>query len=138
MPNTSALTHAGGVVYRMRSGRLEFLLVTARRRPDVWVYPKGHIESGETPQETAVREVEEEAGVRANVVKRIDDVSLEVRGEQQRIRYFLMSAFEETDHDEGRQVAWLSARAANERLLFPEAQATLRRALDALGEKPSI
>ena len=137
MPKTSALTHAGGVVYRVRSGRPEFLLVTARRRPDVWVYPKGHIEAGETPQETAVREVEEEAGVRANVVKRIDDVSLEIRGEQQRIRYFLMSAFEETDHDEGRQVAWLSARAANERLVFPEAQATLRRALDALGEKPS-
>jgi 8-oxo-dGTP pyrophosphatase MutT (NUDIX family) len=137
MPRTSALTHAGGVVYRLRSGRPEFLLVTARRRPDVWVYPKGHIESGETPQETAVREVEEEAGVRANVVKRIDDVSLDVRGEQQRIRYFLMTAFEETDHDEGRQVAWLSARAAKDRLLFPEARSTLRKAVDALGEQES-
>jgi 8-oxo-dGTP pyrophosphatase MutT (NUDIX family) len=121
------------VVYRLRGGRTEFLLVTARRRPDVWVYPKGHIESGETAQEAAVREVEEESGVRANVVKRIDDVRLEVRGEQQRIRYFLMKAFEETDHHEGRTVAWLSARAARDRLLFDEARTTLRKAIDALG-----
>jgi 8-oxo-dGTP pyrophosphatase MutT (NUDIX family) len=119
-------------VYRVRSGRTEFLLVTSRRRPDVWVYPKGHIEPGETPQETAVREVEEESGVRANVVSRLDDVVLEVRGEAQRIRYFLMSAFEEIDHDEGRQVAWLSARAALERLPFREAQATLRKAVERL------
>lgn len=135
MAKTTALTHAGGVVYRLRSGRPEFLLVTARRRRDVWVYPKGHIESGETARETAVREVEEESGVRATVVKRIEDVHLEVRGEQQRIRYFLMKAFEETDHHEGRRVAWLSARAARDRLLFPEARATLRKAIEALATR---
>ena len=58
-------THAGGLVYRIRRGRLEFLLVTAKRATHLWVYPKGHVEKRETPRETAIREVAEETGIDA-------------------------------------------------------------------------
>ena len=54
------LTHAGGVVYRMTAdGKPEYLLVTASKNREQWVLPKGHIEYGENPRETAVREVRE-------------------------------------------------------------------------------
>jgi diadenosine hexaphosphate hydrolase (ATP-forming) len=38
------------------------------RRGGEWVFPKGHIEAGETPVETAIREVHEEAGLQIEVI----------------------------------------------------------------------
>lgn len=53
---------AGGVIYRINEdGRLQVLLVADHF--DRWTIPKGHIEKGETAQETAIREIGEEAGV---------------------------------------------------------------------------
>lgn len=53
---------AGGVIYRINKyGGLEILLVADHF--DRWTIPKGHIEEGETAQETAIREIGEEAGV---------------------------------------------------------------------------
>lgn len=53
---------AGGVVFRHnQGGELEILLIQdAKNR---WTIPKGHIELGETPQQTAKREISEEAGL---------------------------------------------------------------------------
>src|SRR5690606_18790830 len=51
---------AGGVVFR-RDGELRILLI--RDPYDNWGLPKGHIEAGETAQETAEREVREETGL---------------------------------------------------------------------------
>jgi 8-oxo-dGTP pyrophosphatase MutT (NUDIX family) len=131
-------THAGAIVYRLRSGVPEFLLVTARRRPHEWVYPKGHIESGESAEQTAVREVEEEAGVRGVVVQPLHDVTIEVDGEPQLIRYFLMTTEDEGRPREGRRASWLSATEALERLPFAEARTSLREALDALRRHGTI
>lgn len=53
---------AGGVIYRLsQKGELEILLVADHF--DRWTIPKGHIEEGETAQETAIREIGEEAGL---------------------------------------------------------------------------
>lgn len=53
---------AGGVVYRKKkNGDLQILLIQDAR--DRWTIPKGHIEEGETAQETAIREIGEEAGL---------------------------------------------------------------------------
>jgi len=63
-------TSAGGVVYRIRQladkDKIEFLIVqhSGHHR---WVLPKGWIEPGETKEQTAAREVKEEAGVEADV-----------------------------------------------------------------------
>jgi len=54
---------AGGVVINDVG---DVLLI--RHRNGSWVFPKGHIESGESKVDAAVREVEEEAGVQAVVV----------------------------------------------------------------------
>jgi 8-oxo-dGTP pyrophosphatase MutT (NUDIX family) len=53
---------AGGVVYRVnRHGDLQVLLFQDHR--DRWTVPKGHVEEGETAQETAIREIGEEVGL---------------------------------------------------------------------------
>ena len=54
---------AGGVVFRMDGGRPLFLLI--RDSYDNWGFPKGHLESGEAPEQAAVREVVEETGLAA-------------------------------------------------------------------------
>lgn len=60
-------TSSGGVVYRRIGSEPHFLLI---RDPYAnWGLPKGHIEGGESPEEAALREVEEETGLRAlNVI----------------------------------------------------------------------
>jgi 8-oxo-dGTP pyrophosphatase MutT (NUDIX family) len=65
---------AGGVVVRHMRGRWWAGLVRPRRdddRPQVWALPKGLIDEGERPPETAVREVFEETGVRAVVDRKL-------------------------------------------------------------------
>ncbi len=53
---------AGGVVFRRdEKGGIEILLIQDAK--DRWTIPKGHIEEGETAQDTARREIGEEAGL---------------------------------------------------------------------------
>jgi len=52
---------AGGIVYRHGSDGIEILLIQDIK--DRWTIPKGHIEEGETAQQTARREIGEEAGL---------------------------------------------------------------------------
>jgi 8-oxo-dGTP pyrophosphatase MutT (NUDIX family) len=54
---------SGGVVFRRADLSLEFLLI--RDPYENWGLPKGHIEGGETPEQAALREVEEETGLHA-------------------------------------------------------------------------
>lgn len=54
---------AGGIVFRRnKKGEVEILLIQDAK--DRWTIPKGHIEEGETAQETALREIGEEAGIK--------------------------------------------------------------------------
>lgn len=53
---------AGGIVYRItKRGELQIILFQDAR--DRWTIPKGHVEEGETAQETAIREIGEEVGL---------------------------------------------------------------------------
>jgi 8-oxo-dGTP pyrophosphatase MutT (NUDIX family) len=121
-------THAGGVVYRLRNGAPEFLLVTARRNPREWVLPKGHIEDDETPGDAAAREVEEEAGVLAVPERPLGQMIVRVRGQEQRIDYFLMQRIREGRGEEFRDVCWLPLEDAVKRLTFDDTRDLVRRA----------
>jgi len=61
---------AGGIVFR-REPRLEFLMILDGYGN--WTFPKGLVEEGETPEEAAEREIEEETGIRAAVVGRLGE-----------------------------------------------------------------
>lgn len=82
---------AGGVVLRDGTGGAE-VLVVHRVRYDDWSLPKGKLDPGETAVDGAVREVEEETGVRATVERELPTVVYEVAGEPKRVRWFRMSA----------------------------------------------
>lgn len=129
---TSSLTHAGGVVHRGDGSARQFLLVSSRRNAGHWVLPKGHIDPGETPEKAAVREVEEETGVRAEIEAPLKDVAVDLPHERQRIRYYRMRAVGEGRALEARTVAWLDAERAIERATFAEVKALVRDASDAL------
>jgi 8-oxo-dGTP pyrophosphatase MutT (NUDIX family) len=65
---------AGGVLVRSIRGRTMVAAIRPRGRETVWALPKGKIDAGETPAETAVREVREETGVEGHLVEKLGDV----------------------------------------------------------------
>ncbi len=73
--NTVAFSEysAGGVVYR-RVGDTYQLVAVHRNRHTDWSLPKGHIEKGETQEQTALREVKEETGLDARIVDSLGEV----------------------------------------------------------------
>ena len=64
---------AGGLVLRRMRGRW-FLAAIRPGGKDVWALPQGLVGRGEEPAATALREVEEETGVRAELVEKLGDV----------------------------------------------------------------
>ena len=52
---------AGAILFRDTRGQREYLLL--KSRPGDWEFPKGGVEGNEELQQTAIREVEEEAGI---------------------------------------------------------------------------
>jgi 8-oxo-dGTP pyrophosphatase MutT (NUDIX family) len=66
---------AGGVVVRRLRGRWQVAAIRpGGRPPGVWALPKGVIEPGDSPEETALREVAEETGLRCESVGKLGDV----------------------------------------------------------------
>jgi 8-oxo-dGTP pyrophosphatase MutT (NUDIX family) len=63
---TARVSSAGGVVHRSLDGRQQIVLVH-RRSPPLWALPKGTPDSGETTEETALRETREETGLEVEI-----------------------------------------------------------------------
>ncbi len=66
---------AGGVLVRVVRGRPMLAAIRPQGKPaGVWALPKGNLDEGESPAETAVREVWEETGVHGRLVEKLGDV----------------------------------------------------------------
>jgi len=113
------LTHAGGVVLRMQPGTTLVLLVRARPAPHDWVLPKGHIEADETPEQTARREVAEEAGVDAEPVRYLRSLEFD-SPRRVRTAYFLMRFLRDVPRTEDREVCWRPVAEAAQMVRFGE------------------
>lgn len=125
---------AGGVVQNERD---ELLMIELRGR---WDLPKGHIEAGEEANIAALREVEEETGVVAELVDK--EPLMETwhayntygRWELKRTRWWRMRALcgelKPQDEEGIARVEWCSAESVQERLKM--SYATIRRVIDAL------
>jgi 8-oxo-dGTP pyrophosphatase MutT (NUDIX family) len=66
---------AGGVLVRVVRGRPMLAAIRPQGKPaGMWALPKGNLDEGESPAETAVREVWEETGVHGRLVEKLGDV----------------------------------------------------------------
>jgi 8-oxo-dGTP pyrophosphatase MutT (NUDIX family) len=66
---------AGGVLVRTVRGRAMVAAIRPQGKPaGTWALPKGNLDPGESPAETAVREVLEETGVSGRLVEKLGDV----------------------------------------------------------------
>ena len=123
------MTHAGGIVYRSRGSNFQILLVTAKRNPSAWIFPKGHIEDGETPEEAALREVEEEAGVAGKVVGPVGrPIEFVTSAERVRVQYFLVRMTSEWPETDGRKKRWVAFDDAEDMLAYDNIRALVRKA----------
>jgi len=66
---------AGGVLVRVVRGRPMLAAIRPQGKPaGLWALPKGNLDEGESPVDTAVREVWEETGVHGRLVEKLGDV----------------------------------------------------------------
>ena len=112
---------AGAVVVRLDGPAPLFLLVKARRDPRVWIFPKGHVEDGETTEETALREAEEEAGVLGRVIAPLGALEFESLGRPLHVEYFLVELLGDARWSEGRPFVWGTYDETRVRLEFENA-----------------
>jgi 8-oxo-dGTP pyrophosphatase MutT (NUDIX family) len=131
-PRDDGLTHAGGVVYRSKGTVVEVMLVQASKDRSEWVLPKGHIEPGEAPRVTAVREIREETGHWALIAEWLADSRLDKNKETPFVRWFLAECCEgpEKWRRERRQHQWLPIEQAKKTATFPGTQALLDQAAE--------
>jgi diadenosine hexaphosphate hydrolase (ATP-forming) len=117
---------AGGIAFRGRDRDLKILLVTSKKQPGFWIFPKGHVEPGETAAEAGVRETQEEAGVTGDLLGPAGTLEYDWDGKRYRVEYFLIRATSEAPASDGRTIAWLPFDEALDRLSFDETGRLLR------------
>ena len=136
---TETQISAGGLVVRGTGANAEAVLISVGSPPR-WQLPKGLIDSGESPESAAVREVREEAGVDAEIISLIEKVEYWYQGTRgtERVRYhkfvyfFLMKylAGDVADHDkEVNEAAWIPASQVEDRLAFKSEKAVAKKGL---------
>jgi len=76
---------AGGVVVRKIRGGWHLAAIRPGGKTDVWALPKGLVGEGESPADTALREVTEETGVRGRLVEKLGDIRYVYTWEGERV-----------------------------------------------------
>ena len=121
---------AGGLVWRLGGEGVELALV---HRPayDDWSFPKGKLFDGESELDAAIREVEEEIGVRCVVGRDLGTISyLDGKGRPKTVRYWEMRL---TDGDELRvanevdDARWVAIGPASSALTYVHDRELLER-----------
>lgn len=128
-------TSAGGLV--IDPARENAVLIGRLNRSGIllWSLPKGHIEAGETKEETAIREVKEETGISARVVQPLGTIDYWFVAKRRRIHktvhHFLLEATggELSDADvEVTEVAWVPLVELETRLAYADERTLVRKA----------
>jgi 8-oxo-(d)GTP phosphatase len=121
---TQVIRAAGGVVYRKTpKGKIRVLMVH-RQQYDDWTLPKGKADDGESPEETAIREVLEETGQRCRIVAPLGATRYRVQGGVKEVHWFAMKPLPDspgfTKNAEVDRIKWLSRRKLLERLSYEQ------------------
>ena len=114
---------AAVIPYRIRKERVEVALVTTSRGKG-WIVPKGSVDDGERPRDAAIREAEEEAGLRGVVARKPLGRYRHVNGNGRcRVDVYSMRVTKVREH-------WLEDKLRRRRWMrIPDAAACLREEL---------
>lgn len=119
---------AGGLIFDER-GRVAIIARHSRSGHLEWCLPKGHIEKGETPEQTAVREVHEETGILGEVIESIATIDYWFTGTSQRVHKLVhhyalkriggeLTVEGDPDH-EAEDAIWVDFRDLDDVLSYP-------------------
>jgi 8-oxo-dGTP diphosphatase len=124
---------AGGVLFRARSDGVEVAVIHRPKYSD-WTLPKGKLDPGESFEQAALREVEEETGMRAEPSVELSCVSYRDRkGRSKVVRYWKMRVLggQFAPGDEVDELRWLVPEAAVGLLSYAHDAELVREALEA-------
>jgi len=121
---------AGGIVRRTGAGGATEILLVHRPRYDDWTFPKGKLDHGETWEEAAVREVEEETGLRCALGEELGVTDYtDHKDRAKRVVYFALTPLDPQAHeeefvagDEVDQICWLPIAQASPHLTYERDQ----------------
>ncbi len=121
---------AGAVVFH-KSDKIEYLLLLS----NFWGFPKGHIESGESEEDAARREIREETGLDVNLIdgfREVDEYWYQHKGQRvKKQAIFFLGEAKDRDSKiswEHEEMAWLTYNDAIERLKYKNLREVLERA----------
>ena len=129
-PETAEVKAGGGLVVRPGENGHVVALVH-RPRYDDWSFPKGKLDRGESFEDGALREVEEEIGLRCRLGKELSPVTYrDPKGRSKVVRYWLMEPIEGefVPSDEVDEMRWLPVADAEELLSYERDRELLREA----------
>lgn len=128
--NTELIQAAGGVLTRFSGNEVEVMLVHRNRYGGDWTLPKGKLKEGETFEQAAAREVQEETGCKCNVGEFVGAVAYPVNHVPKVVVFFRMELIEEgtrKDDHEIQATEWVPVAEAYQRMTYLEERALLLR-----------
>jgi 8-oxo-dGTP pyrophosphatase MutT (NUDIX family) len=129
---TTAVIHAaGGIVVRAAPSEEPRVAVVWRELRGDWTFPKGKLDAGETYEQAACREVEEETGLACRTARFVGTTEyLHRKGRPKVVAYFLMSevAGTFTPNDEVDELRWCTVTEAERLLTWDRDRDLLARA----------
>ncbi|GFO33258.1 Bis(5'-nucleosyl)-tetraphosphatase [asymmetrical]-like protein [Plakobranchus ocellatus] len=125
---------AGFIIYRKVENQPEYLFLQTSYGRHHWTPPKGHVDPGESEFETALRETEEEAGIKREQMKVEEDfqrtLHYTVQGKPKRVVYWLSELSNPDDpiklSDEHKDFQWQKLDKACELAQFSDMVSLLK------------
>ena len=124
----SRTIQAGAIAFKILDDGVRILCVRAKKTPADWIFPKGHIEPGETAEVAARRELEEEAGVSGELVGPAGSLDFQSGDEMVTVQYFLIKFTHEVPRKETREIRWCEYNEALALLSHRDAAELLKKA----------
>lgn len=133
---------SGGVIFKRHNSIIEVAMV-AVKGGTIWCLPKGLIDKGEVPEKTALREVEEETGLKGRIIGKLGEITYwyylkEENAKCRKTVHFFLMEYEGGDisnHDwEVDDAAWFSIDEALNKVSYKSEKELMEKARKKLME----
>ncbi|MBQ6547045.1 MAG: alpha/beta fold hydrolase [Bacilli bacterium] len=127
----------GAVVIKKENDGIKFLII--RQHDDCWHFPKGHVEEGETEEETAIREIKEETNIDVEIdngFRKVITYSPKA-GVMKDVVFFIGKTISDDlviDPNELLEAKWVNIKEAKEYFYYEDTIDTFEAAIEYLYE----